>query len=70
MMWGRSFGKRTINADGNFIFKAQAYRVSYSGFQNLPFNTLLKGDVNLDGEVTFLDISPFIGILSAVRFSG
>ena len=29
---------------------------------------VLLGDVNLDGEVTFLDISPFIAILSAAGF--
>ncbi len=32
-------------------------------------NELLLGDVNLDGEVNFLDISPFIAILSASGFS-
>ena len=41
--------------------------MSYSGFQDLPF-ALLKGDVNLDGGVNFLDISPFIGVLSAGGF--
>ena len=29
---------------------------------------VLLGDVNLDGEVTFLDISPFITILSTAGF--
>ena len=29
---------------------------------------VLKGDVNLDGSVDFLDISPFIGVLSAQTF--
>ena len=56
-----------ISTGGNFIFKSQNYSVSYSGFQNLPF-ALLKGDVNLDGGVNFLDISPFIGVLSEGGF--
>jgi hypothetical protein len=29
---------------------------------------VLKGDVNLDGSVTFLDISPFIMLLSSNAF--
>lgn len=56
-----------ISSGGNFIFKSQNYSVSYSGFQDLPF-ALLKGDVNLDGEVNFLDITPFIGVLSSGVF--
>ena len=31
-------------------------------------NPVLKGDVNLDGGVTFLDINPFIGVLSTNGF--
>ena len=53
-----------ISSGGNFIFKSQNYPVSYSGFQDLPFN-ILKGDVNLDGGVTFGDIPPFIEVLIA-----
>lgn len=34
----------------------------------VPASTVLLGDVNLDGMVTFLDISPFIGILSSNSF--
>ena len=30
--------------------------------------TVLKGDVNLDGSVTFLDINPFIQLLAASGF--
>lgn len=30
--------------------------------------TVILGDVNLDGSVTFLDISPFISVLAAVGF--
>ena len=41
--------------------------MSFSGFQNLPFN-VLKGDVNLDDAVTFADITPFIGVLFAGNF--
>ncbi|MDB2687301.1 aryl-sulfate sulfotransferase [Mariniblastus sp.] len=65
---GEIVWRETTNADGNFIFKAQAYRVSYAGFQSLPFNTPLKGDVNLDDVVNFDDISPFIIILAAGGF--
>ena len=64
---GQIVWQEFINSDGNFIFKSQNYLVSYSGFQDLPF-ALLKGDVNLDGGVNFLDISPFIGVLSAGGF--
>ena len=32
------------------------------------FTTVLLGDVNLDGVVNFLDISPFISILSVGEF--
>ena len=64
---GQIVWEEFINSDGNFIFKSQNYLVSYSGFQDLPF-ALLKGDVNLDGGVNFLDISPFIGVLSAGGF--
>ena len=41
--------------------------MSYSGFQDLPFAILL-GDVNRDGEVTFLDIASFISVLVAGDF--
>ena len=30
---------------------------------------LMHGDMNCDGEVNFLDIGPFIGILSSGSFS-
>ena len=64
---GQIVWEETISSGGNFIFKSQNYSVNYSGFQNLPF-ALLKGDVNLDGGVNFLDISPFIGVLSEGGF--
>ena len=35
------------------------------GFQTNDFDPILLGDVNLDGFVNFLDISPFISVLSA-----
>ena len=38
------------------------------GFQTNDFDPVLLGDVNLDGEVSFSDISPFIAILSAGEF--
>ena len=64
---GQIVWQEAITSGGNFIFKSQNYSVSYSGFQSLPF-ALLKGDVNLDGEVDFFDISPFIGVLSVGGF--
>ena len=35
---------------------------------SLPAVDTLKGDVNLDGFVTFLDINPFILVLSSNGF--
>ena len=35
---------------------------------DLKISTILRGDCNLDGEVTFLDIAPFIAILQAGTF--
>ena len=34
------------------------------GFETNDFDPILLGDVNLDGFVNFLDISPFISVLS------
>ena len=64
---GEIVWQESISSGGNFIFKSQNYTVRYSGFQDLPF-ALVKGDVNLDGGVNFLDIAPFIGVLSAGGF--
>ena len=64
---GEIVWEEEITSGGNFIFKSQNYPVSFSGFQNLPFN-VLKGDVNLDDAVTFADITPFIGVLFAGNF--
>ena len=63
---GEIVWEETISS-GSFIFKSQNYSVSYSGFQDLPFAILL-GDVNRDGEVTFLDIASFISVLVAGDF--
>ena len=64
---GEIVWEEEITSGGNFIFKSQSYPVGFSGFQNLPFN-VLKGDVNMDDEVNFADISPFISVLSAGIF--
>ena len=64
---GQIVWSETINNGGNFIFKAQNYKVGYSGFQDLPF-AIIRGDVNLDGVVNLLDVGPFVDILSAGGF--
>ena len=65
---GEIIWEETISSGGTFIFKSQSYSVNYCGFLSLPFNPILKGDVNLDGEVNFLDILPFIRFLTADGF--
>ena len=67
---GEIVWEATINDGGIFIFKSQSYSVSYSGFQDLPFNIapLLKGDINLDGVVDFSDIPSFIAVLQSGVF--
>lgn len=42
--------------------------VTYVATGVVPVVTVLLGDVNLDGFVTFLDIAPFISILSGLGF--
>lgn len=42
--------------------------VTYVATGVVPVVTVLLGDVNLDGVVTFLDIAPFIAILAAEGF--
>ena len=59
-----------ILADGSSF----SFRESYGGAVFSPDATLtvtlssILGDVNVDGEVNFLDISPFIALLSAGNF--
>ena len=59
-----------ILADGSSF----SFRESYGGPVFSPDATLtvtlssILGDVNVDGEVNFLDISPFIALLSAGNF--
>ena len=48
--------------DVGFFFSADAT------FNVTLTNPVLVGDVNLDGDVNFLDIAPFIAILSSVTF--
>ena len=47
--------------------QAQTNLVANPGFESegLSWSIRLLGDVNLDGTVSFLDISPFIAVLSA-----
>ena len=60
--------QETISDGGVFIFKSQNYPVCYSGFQDLPFNTFVSGDVNLDGVVNLLDVAPFVSALTGGDF--
>jgi len=72
---GLPAGTDNLGADGagNFIADASLTALDLSGVA--PFSitvpnstTTLKGDVNLDGMVTFLDINPFIVLLSASAY--
>ncbi len=47
----------------DFVFEVDSAHVVLVG--NGHVATVLKGDVDLDGNVTFLDINPFIGVLSS-----
>lgn len=51
------------NPDGNEFFASQPH-----GILTFVGDSVLLGDVNMDGAVNFLDISPFIGVLSANGF--
>ena len=44
-----------------------SFRISATGISQIPEPTIL-GDVNLDGDVNFLDISPFISLLAGSDF--
>jgi glucose/arabinose dehydrogenase len=59
---------------GNSIYIDDIYINSSQSDLSTPENVgvcstvVLKGDVNIDGSVTFLDIAPFIAVLSASEF--
>ena len=63
-----------ILADGSSFSFGESYGEGYGGPAFSPDATLtvtlslILGDVNVDGEVNFLDISPFIVLLSAGDF--
>lgn len=48
----------------DFVFEVNAENVVVVGDGHADVE-VLKGDVDLDGSVTFLDINPFIGVLSS-----
>ena len=50
----------TLNANQSFSIPAGGYKVYYKGE---PASNVLKGDVNLDGEVTIGDVSAVIDII-------
>ena len=52
-----------LNAAGDFGAGTRDLRFLVSGVAAGP--SIIKADVNMDGEVTFLDISPFIMALSS-----
>ena len=51
----------------DFVFEVDDAHVVVVGNGHAVVD-VLKGDLNLDGMVTFLDINPFIGVLSANEF--
>ena len=56
------------SVDITFIGDSVSLRGFALQFTQSNSNSFLLGDVNQDGVVNFLDISPFIGILSAGNF--
>lgn len=60
------------NSAGNTVgFGALAFTVTGSGSDQVAFTTVstaVCGDINLDGNVNFLDIAPFIDLLTTVTF--
>ena len=61
---GLSLVRADFDANGNFASSWIAATPTPGVFES-PF---LLGDANLDGAVDFLDISPFIGVLSSGTF--
>ena len=52
------------SVDGEFQITNGGQTLSILNPAEKPSDDIVKGDVNMDGEVTFLDISPFIMALS------
>ena len=71
---GLPAGTENLGADGagNFVQDASATALDLTAVApfsiTVPNTGTLKGDVNLDGMVTFLDINPFILLLAASGF--
>ena len=71
---GSVSGAGDVNGDGvdDFIVGARnggAFNGGYSRvFVSQVTASVLLGDANLDGEVTFLDINPFIQLLASSTF--
>ena len=57
------FSHQSSSGGGSSTFSK--FEIAVTRFE---IETVLLGDVNLDGDVDFLDISPFIAILSANTF--
>lgn len=72
-----NIGPQTVNADGELqLFVDDSSASNFAGFflayKGITFDKVMSmtllGDVNLDGTVNFLDINPFIGVLSSGGF--
>ena len=62
---GLTLERDDFDANGNFATSWIAAAPTPGAFET----TFLLGDANLDGVVNFLDISPFISLLSSETFS-
>ena len=58
-------GQRLFTSDqsGSFVVNIESSAITLSSFQ-----LTMKGDVNLDGEINFSDIEPFISVLISGEF--
>ena len=67
-VFGSNTDPASFNAGSTGDGRAQINGIQLRDVSNVVMNPVLKGDVNLDGGVTFLDINPFIGVLSTNGF--
>lgn len=69
---GAASGSGTTSVDlSTAFFKARTQGSNGNSIESVTIDVVsdfLIGDVNLDGDVNFLDISPFIGLLSSDSF--